>query len=87
MRILRLRLLSTGEYRIFVHLDTTKLDPEGQPDNLYVYRMTWPEKPSEMTHAAYLLAERPNIRAVCQRVLTQIEATEGNALPGEGDLL
>jgi hypothetical protein len=87
MRILRLRLLSTGEYRIVVHLDTTKVDGDGAPDSTYVRSFLWPAKPEGMTHAAYLQQERPAIRAVCQRTLIHHEATEGPALPGEGDPL
>jgi hypothetical protein len=87
MRILRLRLLSTGEYWIVVHLDTSRVDVEGQPDKRYVYRMEWPAKPDEMTHVAYLQQERPRIRQLCLRVLARLDATEGAALPGEGDPL
>jgi hypothetical protein len=87
MRILRLRLLSTGEYRIVVHVDETKLREDALPDPRYVYRLEWPQKPAEMTHAEYLQQERPRIRQLCLRVLAHIEATEGAALPGEGDPL
>jgi hypothetical protein len=52
-----------------------------------VYRLEWPEKPEGMTHATYLQQERPTIRQLCQSVLFHQEATEGQALPGEGDPL
>jgi hypothetical protein len=87
MKILRLRLLSTGAYRVVVHLDTTKIDVEGQPDGRYVYRLDWPAKPEAMTHAEYLQQERPKIRQLCQGILAHHEATEGQPLPGEGDPL
>ena len=87
MKILRLRLLSTGEYRIVVHLDTAKVDGQGNPDPHYVYTTNWPEKPDGMTHSEYLQQQRPRIRQLCQRVLARIEATEGQPLQGEGDPL
>ena len=87
MRILRLRLLSTGEYRIVVHLDTARVTPEGEPLGLYTTQLTWPPKPDGMTHASYLQQERPRIRQVCQGVLAHLDATEGPAMPGEGDPL
>ncbi len=87
MRILRLRLLSTGEYRIVVHLDTTKVDGAGEPLDDYLLEFRIPPKPEGMTHAAYLQQERPRLRQVCQTTLLHRTATEGQALPGEGDLL
>jgi hypothetical protein len=87
MKILRLRLLSNGEYLVVVHLDTTKVDANGEPDPTYVLRLNWNGKPAGMTHAAYLQQERPTIRAMCQQVLARITATEGNALAGEGEPL
>lgn len=84
MKILRLRPLSTGGYRIVVHLDTARM-VDGEPDPRYVYRLEWPARPEGMTHAAYLQQERPAIRAHCQTVLALIDATEGAALPGEGE--
>jgi hypothetical protein len=87
MRILRLRLMSTGEYRIIVHLDTARVTESGAPDPRYVYMTTWPAKPEGMTHVAYLQQERPQIRQVCLHVLGHLDATEGPPLPGEGDPL
>ena len=87
MKILRLRLLSTGEYRIVVHLDTAKVDGAGQPLPDYVVELRWPAKPDGVTHAAYLQAARPSIRAHCQAVHAHRVATEGSAMPGEGDTL
>lgn len=86
MTILRLRLLSTGEYRIVVHLDPAKLVSD-QPDEQYVLRLTWPPKPDGLTHAAYLQQERPAIRDWCATILARLNAAEGAALPGEGDAL
>ena len=87
MKILRLRLLSTGQYRIVVHLDTSKTDGSGNPDPDYVVELRWPGRPDGMTHAAYLQQERPHIREHCQAVLAFRVATEGNALPGEGETI
>jgi hypothetical protein len=87
MKILRLRLLSTGEYRIVVHLDTTKVDAAGNPDPDYIFMANLPAKPEGMTHVEYLTQERPRVRQMCQRFLNHHDATEGPPLPGEGDPL
>jgi hypothetical protein len=54
MKILRLRLLSSGDYRIVVHLDTTKVDAQGAPLPDFVLELRWPGRPQGMTHAEYL---------------------------------
>jgi protocatechuate 3,4-dioxygenase beta subunit len=87
MKILRLRRLSSGEYRIVVHLDITKVDGNGEPLPDYVVDLRWPARPDGMTHADYLQQERSTIRSLCQGVLAHREATEGAALPGEGETL
>jgi hypothetical protein len=87
MRLLRLRKFSNGYYRVVVHLDTTKVEADETPTPRYVWDVIWPPKPVDMTQADYLTQERPKIRADCQQTLAQIEATEGPALPGEGDEL
>lgn len=87
MRVLRLRLLNTNQYRILVHLDTTQTLEDGTPNPRYLYELRWPPKPDGITHAAYLQQERPAIRAECVAALQQLTATEGAPLPGEGDTL
>jgi hypothetical protein len=87
MRILRLRLLSTGEYRVVVHLDASKIGEDGSYNPADVLEMRWPAKPEGMTHATYLQQERPKIRQICESALAYRVASEGSALPGEGDPL
>jgi hypothetical protein len=87
MRILRLRRLTTNEYRIVVHLDTSKVDEDGNPDPNYLLEIRWPARPDGMTHADYLQQQRPLIREHCQQYLAHESATEGPALPGEGETL
>lgn len=87
MTLLRLRKLSTDSYRIVVHLDATKVDAAGKPDPLWLMVFTLPPKPAEVTQGEYLQQERLKVRASCLRRLAELEATEGNALTGEGDSL
>lgn len=87
MRILKLRRLSNNTYRIHVHLDITKTDAEDNPLPEYVLRLGFPPKPDDLTLAEYWAIQRIHLRDFCLRVLSDLEATEGIALPGEGDPL
>jgi hypothetical protein len=78
----KLRELSTGQYRLVVILDDSDPHPQRFYALLEPMPDTWPG-----TEDTWLDTERDRIRPVAQAVLDDIAATEGPALPGEGDPL
>jgi hypothetical protein len=88
VKLLRFRKLADDSIRIVVHLDETKLGPDGQPDPAWIYMAQWPPKPAGVTVAAYIDMVKREAKLVAQLRLAELRAdTEGTLLTGEGETL
>lgn len=97
MRLITARRTS-GNATLAVHLDTTKVDGQGNPNPTYVLTRTWrmPKRQGGETVQQYAARMAPwvdgikaDMRTLCQGRLAELEeaADPGTALPGEGEEL
>ena len=83
-KILRARRM-LDRYVFVVHLDITKLDTAGAPDERWVLRREWPFKETA-EKTGYLLAIKEELQAAAAERLAQLadEDAGGVVLPMEG---
>jgi hypothetical protein len=83
-QILRARQMR-DRYVFAVHLDITKLDAQGDPDERWVLRREWPLKETD-EKTGYLLAIRNELQAAAVEQIARLrdEDDGGIVLPMEG---
>jgi hypothetical protein len=86
MKLLRFRKLANGNIRLVILLDNTKTDEAGEPDEAWVYVLTWPPKPDSVTAANYRDQIKQESKLLAQLELTKRQGEdEGTAVPGGGE--
>lgn len=86
MKLLRFRRLADGSIRLVILLDNTKTTEAGDPDEAWVYVLTWGPKPDDITATAYrdMIRHEAKLLAQLELARRQGAADEGTALSGEG---
>lgn len=86
MKLLKFRLMANGNIRVVIHLDTTKVDAEGNPDPAWVYELTWPQKPANLGVNAYRDQIKQESKLLAQVELAKRQTPdEGTAVAGAGE--
>lgn len=85
MTLLRFRKLADGQIRMVILLDDTKTDEAGDPDQAWLYVLTWPPKPDNVTAAAYRDQIKAESKLLAQIELARRTPDEGTVVAGGGE--
>lgn len=87
MKLLRFRRLTDGSIRLIILLDTTKTDAEGNPDEAWLYVLTWAPKPDNVTAVEYrdMIKREAKLLAQAELARRQNLTDEGTVVAGGGE--
>lgn len=87
MKLLKFRRLANGQIRLVILLDSTKVDGDGNPEEAWLYVLTWPAKPDNVTAAVYRdqIKQESKLLAQAELAARLLATDEGTAVAGGGE--